>query len=104
MQIAAFRGVVAEPSKPEPARDPGRAVDRYHLTFPGPGNRSFTRKMFACAVRLGPWTERTMRAHEATTTDARDKELAKIRAGRSHTAPVIAGFRDAAGEVDRLFR
>lgn len=104
MQIAGFRGVVADPSKPSATRDPGRAVYRYHLTFPGPGNRSFTRKMFACAIRLGPWTERTMRAHEATTADARDKELAKIRANRTHAAPVIAGFRDVVGEVDRLLR
>jgi len=39
-----------------------------------------------------------------TTEAGRVAELETIRAGRSHTEPILAGFRDPATEVDRLFR
>ena len=85
-------------------RDPSKAVYRYHQTFAGPGGRSFTRKMVICAVRLAAWEEGLVRPHEATTTRGRDAALARIRANGAHTEPVLVGFRDAATEVDRLFR
>jgi uncharacterized protein (DUF1015 family) len=120
-QIAGLRGVVPEASKLgevilQPielakglaagtlTRDPSKAVYRYHQTFAGPGGRTFTRKMVVCAVRLAAWSEGLVRPHEATTAAGRDAALAKIRANRAHTEPVLAGFRDAATEVDRLFR
>src|SRR5262245_24190351 len=122
-QIAGFRGVVPDPSKltdalaPDSAgtgyaarlasgalaRDPGRAVYRYHLTFTD-GGRPVTRKMLVCAVRLVPWTEGTMRAHAATDEAVRTAELTRIRATRAHGGAVLAGYRDAAGEIERQFR
>jgi hypothetical protein len=118
--IAGFRGVVPDPSKAAEvlgapidiakglaagtlARDGGRAVYRYHQTFAGPG-RTFTRKSFACAVRLSPYTEGMIRPHETTTKADREAALARIRANRAHMDPVLFGVRDNASEVDRLFR
>ncbi|MBA3538960.1 MAG: DUF1015 family protein [Deltaproteobacteria bacterium] len=118
-QIAGLRGVLPDPSKlaevlaaPSDAfaerlasgalnRDPGRAVYRYHQVFEL-GGRTVTRKALIAAVRLMPWSERQIRAHEES--GGRDAALATIRATGAHTVPVFAGFRDAAGEVDRQFR
>ncbi len=85
-------------------RDPGLTVYRYHQTFAGPGGRAFTRKSTFCAVRLSSWNDGAIRPHEATTAAQRDVALAKIRANKGHTDPVLYGVRDAASEVDRLFR
>lgn len=85
------------------AQDPSRAVYRYHQVFAGPG-RTLVRKTLVCAVRLAPWSEGTIRAHEATHPPARDAALDKIRATRGHAEPVVAGFRDAPGEIERLMR
>jgi uncharacterized protein (DUF1015 family) len=120
-QIAGLRGVLPERSKLADAiggpldlvgglasgalvRDPGRAVYRYHQVFAGPAGRTFTRKNLIAAVRLSPWSEGSIRPHEATAPAARDAELARIRAGHGHTAPILAGFRDPPDEVDRLLR
>ncbi|HSN30824.1 MAG TPA: DUF1015 family protein [Kofleriaceae bacterium] len=97
--IAAFRGTLAGSSE----RDPLRAVYRYHQTF-SLGGRPITRRMLVCVARLAPWAEGVIRPHEAALPAARDAELAKIKAVRAHTAPVLAAYRDAATEVDRLFR
>jgi len=122
-QLAAFRGALWDPSKVELAkvaggpvdavagrlergelvRDPGRALYRYHQVF-DLGGRQVTRQMLVAAVRLAPWTEGTIRPHATTVPAARDAALAAITAGRAHTRPVLAGYRDAAREVDRLFR
>jgi uncharacterized protein (DUF1015 family) len=86
-------------------RDAGRAVYRYHQVFAEPvTGRALIRKMVVCAVRLEPWTEPLVRPHEATPPAAAAAALAAVRAGRSASAPVFAGYRDAAGEVERLFR
>lgn len=85
-------------------RDASKAVYRYHQTFAGPGGRSWTRKMVVCAVRLTPFTDGEIRPHEATTPAERDAALARITANGAHTEPVLAGFRDPATEVERLFR
>jgi uncharacterized protein (DUF1015 family) len=116
-QIAGFRGVVSQDvakagaaelrkalAAGTLARDPSRAVYRYHQVFPGSGGRSFVRKSLVCAVRLTPWAERSVRPHEATVPAARDAALAAIRGSGAHTAPVLAGFRDGPLEVDRLMR
>jgi uncharacterized protein (DUF1015 family) len=116
-QIAGFRGVlqqeVPKPGAPELgkalaagtlARDPGRAVYRYHQVFAGSGGRAFVRRSLVCAVRLAPWADRSVRPHEATTPAAREAALAAIRANGAHTQPVVAGFRDGPLEVDRLMR
>lgn len=97
--IAAFRGTLAGSSE----RDPLRAVYRYHQTF-SLGGRPITRRMLVCVARLAPWAEGVIRPHEAALPAARDAELAKIKAARAHAAPVLAAYRDAATEVDRLFR
>jgi len=98
-QIAGFRGAVAGGE-----RDAGRAVYRYHQVFAGPGGRQLVRKMVVCAVRLTPWQDGEIRPHEVVDAAARDTELARIRELRGHAQPVLVGFRDPAGETDRLFR
>jgi hypothetical protein len=96
--IAGFRGIVESQE-----RDATRAIYRYHQRFAGP-NRTFERKNLLIAVALSPYAEGQMRPHEATTTAARDAILTKLRADQTHTTAVLAGFRDPATEVDRLFR
>jgi uncharacterized protein (DUF1015 family) len=122
-QIAGFRGalwdaskvqladVVASPvtgvrdriNKGELVRDPSRAMYRYHQTFTH-GGRTVTRQTLVCAVRLEPWTEGTIRAHEQTDPTAREAATASIAEAGAHTEAVFAGYRDAAREVDRSFR
>src|SRR4051812_20877769 len=118
--IAGLRGVLPEASKVAETvgkpidlakglaagalvRDPGRAVYRYHQTFPGPG-RSMTRHSFICAVRLSPWAEGMVRPHEVVDDGPRAAALAAIQANGAHTRMVLAGVRDSASEVDRTFR
>jgi len=84
-------------------RDPGRAVYRYHQVFAGP-NRTFTRKNLILAVRLVPWTEGTVRPHEATLPADRERALAPIRANAGHVAPVVFGYRDPPNEIERVLR
>lgn len=120
-QIAGLRGVLPEPSKlgevvgklidvaaqlaaGSLVRDGSKAVYRYHQTFAGPGGRSWTRKMIVCAVRLTPLADGEVRAHEAVLPADRDAALAQITAQHAHTQPLLAGFRDPANEVERLFR
>ncbi|HET7502313.1 MAG TPA: DUF1015 family protein [Kofleriaceae bacterium] len=125
-QIAGLRGVLPEPAKLQDVvalaegggldvgkalatgtlvRDPGRAVYRYHQAFADPaGGRTLVRKMFVCAVRLDPWTEGLIRPHEATVPAHKAAALAQLQATQVAPAPVLAGYRDAAVEVERLFR
>jgi hypothetical protein len=124
-QIAGLRGVLPDPSRLKDVvsglgggldvakglaagalvRDPGRAVYRYHQVFAEPvSGRALVRKMIVCAVRLEPWTELLIRPHEATPPAAAAAALTAVRASRSVSAAVFAGYRDAAAEIDRLFR
>ena len=84
-------------------RDPGRAIYRYHQVFAGPG-RTFTRKNLIAAVRLTPWSDGTVRPHEATLPAGRERALATIRANAGHVEPVIFGYRDPPNEVERMLR
>src|SRR3954447_2865909 len=97
--IAAFRGTLAGSTE----RDASRALYRYHQTF-SLGGRPVTRKTLLCVVRLAPWSEGVIRPHEASVPATRAAELAGIKAARGHKGAVLAGYRDAATEVDRLFR
>jgi uncharacterized protein (DUF1015 family) len=125
-QIAGLRGVLPDPSKVKEIiagpggadldvakglaaqaliRDPGRALYRYHQAFTEPGSgRTLVRKMFVGAVRLEPWTDGLIRPHEATVPAQKAAALAALQATKIASAPVLAGYRDAAAEVDRLFR
>jgi uncharacterized protein (DUF1015 family) len=123
-QIAGVRGVLPGPSSVNDVvaagagldvagglasgtltRDPGRAVYRYHQVFADPtSGRSLVRKMIVCAVRLEPWTDGLIRPHEATAPAVKATELARLTATRVSPAPVLSGYRDAAVEVERLFR
>lgn len=125
-QIAGLRGVLPDPSKLKDlvaglggagvdvvkglaagtlVRDAGRAVYRYYQVFSDPvTGRALVRKMIVCAVRIEPWSEPLVRPHEATPPEATAAALAAIRATRVVSAPVFAGYRDPATEVDRLFR
>ena len=83
---------------------PTRAVYRYHQMFAA-GGRTVTRKTLALrgaarAVERG----RDPAARGDRSPTARDAALAAIRAAGGHTEPVLAGYRDAASEVDRVFR
>ncbi len=122
-QIAGFRGALWAPGKVELAavaaapidgvkdrlargelvRDATRALYRYHQTFAHRG-RSVTRKATIAAAKLLPWSEGMIRPHEATDAKARDAARAAIAAAGAHTQPVVAGYRDAALELDRLMR
>jgi uncharacterized protein (DUF1015 family) len=66
--------------------------------------RALVRKMVVCAVRLEPWSEPLVRPHEVTPPAATAAALAQIRASKRVSAPVFAGYRDPATEIDRLFR
>ena len=125
-QIAGLRGVLPEASKLKDVvaetggaafdvvkgfasgtlvRDPGRAVYRYHQVFADAGSgRTLVRKMFVCSVRLEPWNEGLVKPHEATVPEHKAAALAALRASRLQPRPVLAGFRDAPNEVERLFR
>ncbi|TMQ15981.1 MAG: DUF1015 domain-containing protein [Deltaproteobacteria bacterium] len=125
-QIAGLRGVLPDPAKLKDVvaglggagidvakglaagtlvRDAGRAVYRYHQVFSEPvTGRALVRKMVVCTVRLEPWKEPLVRPHEATPPAATAAALAQIRATKLVSAPVFAGYRDPAIEIDRLFR
>lgn len=115
-QIAGFRGVVVDPSKKltdipariakgELARDPSRALYRYHQIFRNPDDgRVFTRKSFFAVVRLAPWTDPSVRATEMTEPAQREMALASISSSSIQQTPVVAGYRDAAGEIERILR
>jgi len=122
-QLASFRGalwdgskvelakVAAEPidnvrerlARGELVREPTRALYRYHQTFAIDG-RLVTRKMMIAALRLEPWKDGTIRPHEATDAAALAAATEGIAAEAAHNTAVFAGYRDAAGELDRLFR
>jgi uncharacterized protein (DUF1015 family) len=72
--------------------------------FPEPSGRTVVRKMFVCAVRLEAWNDGLVRPHEATVPEHKAAALAGLAASRLQTQPVLAGFRDAPNEVERLFR
>jgi hypothetical protein len=126
-QIAGFRGVLPEPSKIKDVitafagtpggdvikglaagtlvRDPGRAVYRYHQAFPEAGSaRVVVRKHVVCAVKLEAWTEGVIRPPEGKVPTDAAAALATLRATKVLTPPVLAGFHDAAGELERAFR
>jgi uncharacterized protein (DUF1015 family) len=84
-------------------RDPGRAVYRYHQVF-RENERVVTRKSLIAAVRLSPWSEKMIRPHELTAPDERDAALRSIQANAGHVEPVVGGYLDAAGEIDRLLK
>jgi uncharacterized protein (DUF1015 family) len=122
-QIAGFRGALWDATKVDLAkvaatpverpaeklgrgelvRDPTRALYRYHQTFVVAGRKQ-TRKTVIAALRLTPWSEGVVRPHEATDAGALEKATRGIAADGIHTDPVFAGYRDAAGELDRLMR
>lgn len=118
--VAGLRGVVAEQEKAGDivgapldlakaladgslTRDATRAVYRYHQTFSG-GTRTFTRKSFACAVRLSDWADGEIRGHQEVSPAVRDQYLARIRANKGHVDAILCGVRDPATEVERIFR
>ena len=123
-QIAGLRGVLPEASKLKEVvvtgaafdaakafaagtlvRDAGRAVYRDHQVFAEPGGaRTLVRKMFLCSVRLEAWNEGLVKPHEATVPEHKAAALTALQASRLQPRPVLAGFRDAANEVERLFR
>lgn len=84
-------------------RDSARAVYRYHQVFPA-GPRMLVRKSWFAAIAVGPWDDTMVRPHEETDPSVRAAELEQISRSGIHTEPVLVGYRDAAGEVDRLFR
>lgn len=101
-QIAQLRGTLPD-DKGARVRDPGRALYRYHQVFQQ-GGRTVTRKSLICAVRLEPWAERVIRAHELA--DPQEVLAARAQLEKTHVQDqaIFAGYRDAAGEVDRVFR
>ncbi len=84
-------------------RDGSRAVYRYHQVFAA-GGRTLTRKLLLAAGKLSPWADGMVRAHEVVPPAARAAELARLRATGVQLQPLLAGYRDAAGEVERLMK
>lgn len=126
-QIAGLRGVLPEPSKVKDViaafagkpggdvakglaagtlvRDPGRAVYRYHQAFPeASSTRMVVRKHVVCAVKLEAWTEGVIRPPEGKVPTDSAAALAALTANKALTPPVLAGYHDAAGELERAFR
>lgn len=118
--VAGLRGVVPDPAKVADAvarpvdlakgladgsliREPSRTVYRYHQLFSG-GGRTFTRKSFACAVRLADWTAGDIRGHAEVSPAGREQHLARIRAAKGQTEALLCGVRDPAMEIERIFR
>jgi uncharacterized protein (DUF1015 family) len=95
--------VRARLARGELVRDGSRAVYRYHQVFEH-GGRRVPRKMLLAAMRLVPWAERIVRPHEATDPAARADAIAGVVREAAHNEAVLAGYRDAAREVDRLLR
>src|SRR4051812_31797243 len=89
---APLTGVRDRIERGELARDTSRAFYRYHQIFQREGRRA-TRKMTIGATRLEPWTEGTVRAHEAPDPAAREAAVRSITAERAHGTPVFAGYR-----------
>jgi hypothetical protein len=122
-QLAGFRGALWDPSKVDLSRvashritgvqaalasgalvrDGSRAMYLYHQTFDH-GGRSQTRKTVLAAIKLVPWSEGVVRPHEATDPLARERAVRGVGEEGAHTEPVLVGYRDAARELDRLFR
>lgn len=122
-QIAGVRGVLPDPSKAKDmfaptappldvakglasgalTRDPIRAIYRYQQAFDAGNHRTVVRKMLVCAVRLESWAENIVRPLEATAAPGKAAALAALRQTRA-TQPILAGYRDPSGEVERLFR
>ena len=96
-------GVQERLNKGELVRDGTRAMYLYHQTFTLDG-RPVTRKTVLAAVKLVPWGDGTVRPHEAADPGARERAVRGIQTEHAHTEPVFLGYRDAAREVDRLFR
>jgi uncharacterized protein (DUF1015 family) len=89
-QIAGFRGALWNPAKADLAKvvaapiknasalladgtlvkDPTRAVYLYHQVFPFQG-RTIVRQSILAALRLVPWSDGSVRPHEATDAGAR---------------------------------
>ncbi len=87
----------------ELVRDATRAVYRYHVSFPT-NRRTITRKSLVCAVGLEPWSEGTIRPHEATDPQARSAAAQRFAKAGAYDEPVLAGYRDPGGDIERLFR
>jgi uncharacterized protein (DUF1015 family) len=78
---------------------------RYHQVFAHPdGGRTMTRRGVLAAVQLLPWADGIIRPTEAAAPAAVEAELGLIKATAAHASPVLAGYRDAAGEIARLCR
>jgi uncharacterized protein (DUF1015 family) len=122
-QIAGFRGALWDAARVDLAKvaaapiknaqelvsdrvlvkDPTRAMYLYHQLFTH-GGRTVTRATLLAAMRLAPWSEGSVRAHEQTNAQAKQAAIRGIEAAGGYTEAVFAGYRDAAREVDRLMR
>jgi uncharacterized protein (DUF1015 family) len=122
-QIAGFRGALWNPAKVDLAKvvaapiknasalladgtlvkDATRAVYLYHQVFPFQG-RTIVRQSILAALRLAPWSDGSIRPHEATEASARERAIHDIEAAGAYTEAVLCGYRDGAREVDRMMR
>jgi uncharacterized protein (DUF1015 family) len=87
-------------------RDDYKALYRYHQVFTHPdlGDREVVRQGFIAAVRLHPFSDRVILPHERTLKGPKEDRLALMKATSSHFSQIFTLYRDAAGEVDRVFR
>jgi uncharacterized protein (DUF1015 family) len=87
-------------------RDDRKAVYRYHQIFSHPdlGPREVTRVGFIAAVKLHPYADNVILPHERTHRGPKEDRLALMKATSAQFSQIFTMYRDAPGEVDRLFK
>ena len=83
------------------AQDSARSLYVYHQDFEVEGRR-FTRKGFLARVRLEPFGQGRIYAHEETMSGPKEDRLRLMRATGMNLSPVFGMYPDDAGEVQEL--
>jgi uncharacterized protein (DUF1015 family) len=80
------------------SRDTARSLYAYHQEFETEGRR-YTRKGFLARVRLQPFGQGNIYAHEETMSGPKADRLKLMRATSTNLSPIFGLFPDTAGEV-----
>ncbi|MEK6643579.1 MAG: DUF1015 domain-containing protein [Planctomycetota bacterium] len=84
------------------ARDPTPALYVYHQTYKF-GTKTLTRKKFFARLRLSPFGEGSVFAHEQTFGGPKEDRLKLTLATRCHLSPIFGLYPDPGNEVATLF-
>lgn len=80
------------------ARDPAPAIYVYHQTYKL-GTKTLTRKKFFARLRLSPFGEGSVFAHEQTFGGPKEDRLKLTLATRCHLSPIFGLYPDPGNEV-----